>query len=124
MLTVWQNPGKGPGYDATYMYNCMFIYNIPHTQYTLTPSHLHILTHCSQLPATGVYIVHFDASSFLSPQVGGEWSETVLANMNTFGRVAVCGDISQYNLTEPPKFRPVSGLILLHQLRVEGFEVD
>ena len=56
--------------------------------------------------------------------MGGEWFETVLANMNTFGRVAVCGAISQYNLTEPPKFRPVSGLILLHQLRVEGFEVD
>ena len=60
----------------------------------------------------------------LSPQVGGEWFETVLANMNTFGRVAVCGAISQYNLTEPPKFHPVSSLILLHQLRVEGFEVD
>ena len=43
--------------------------------------------------------------------------------MNTFGRVAVCGAISQYNLTEPPKFRPVSGLILLHQLKVEGFNV-
>ena len=71
-----------------------------------------------------VHCVNFDASSFFSPQVGGEWFETVLANMNTFGRVAVCGAISQYNLTEPPKFRPVSGLILLHQLRVEGFEVD
>ena len=55
--------------------------------------------------------------------MGGEWFETVLANMNTFGRVAVCGAISQYNLTEPPKFRPVSGLILLHQLKVEGFNV-
>ena len=68
--------------------------------------------------------VHFDASSFFSPQVGGEYFETVLANMNTFGRVAVCGAISQYNLTEPPKFRPVSGLILLHQLKVEGFMVN
>ena len=67
---------------------------------------------------------YFDVSfTSLSSQVGGEWFETVLANMNTFGRVAVCGAISQYNLTEPPKFRPVSGLILLHQLRVEGFNV-
>ena len=73
----------------------------------------------------GMYIVsvNFDANSFLSPQVGGEYFETVLANMNTFGRVAVCGAISQYNLTEPPKFRPVSGLILLQQLKVEGFNV-
>ena len=56
--------------------------------------------------------------------MGGEWFETVLANMNTFGRVAVCGAISQYNLTEPPKFRPVSGLILLRQLTVQGFMVN
>ena len=53
--------------------------------------------------------------------VGGEWFETVLANMNDFGRVAVCGSISEYNLTEPPKARPVSSLILFHQLTVEGF---
>ena len=33
--------------------------------------------------------------------VGGEWFETVLANMNTYGRVSVCGAISQYNLKEP-----------------------
>ena len=33
--------------------------------------------------------------------MGGEWFETVLANMNTYGRVSVCGAISQYNLKEP-----------------------
>jgi len=33
--------------------------------------------------------------------VGGEWFDTVLANMNTYGRVSVCGAISQYNLEEP-----------------------
>ncbi len=59
--------------------------------------------------------------------------------MNTFGRVAVCGAISQYNATEQPKGNwlinfiinhnygsshtghYVSQLILGHQLRVEGF---
>ncbi|XP_064386876.1 prostaglandin reductase 1-like [Halichondria panicea] len=53
--------------------------------------------------------------------VGGEWFENVLAQMNTFGRVAVCGAISQYNATEQPKGHYVSQLILGHQLRVEGF---
>ncbi len=45
-----------------------------------------------------VFIIY---TSFV--QVGGEWFETVLAQMNTFGRVAVCGAISQYNATEAPK---------------------
>ena len=35
--------------------------------------------------------------------VGGEFFETVLAEMNTDGRVSICGCISQYNLEEPPK---------------------
>ncbi|KAL5481908.1 hypothetical protein EMCRGX_G022182 [Ephydatia muelleri] len=55
--------------------------------------------------------------------VGGEFFEVVLSQMNTFGRVSVCGCISQYNLEEPPKARPVSSLILFHQLKVEGFLV-
>ena len=38
-------------------------------------------------------------------QVGGEFFEVVLSQMNTFGRVSVCGCISQYNLDEPPKGR-------------------
>ena len=36
-------------------------------------------------------------------QVGGEFFEAVLSQMNTFGRVSVCGAISMYNATEPPK---------------------
>ena len=38
-----------------------------------------------------------------SLQVGGEFFETVLAQMNDFGRVAICGAISGYNAHEPPK---------------------
>ncbi len=34
---------------------------------------------------------------------GGEWFETVLTQMNTFGRVSICGAISQYNAEEEPK---------------------
>ena len=36
-------------------------------------------------------------------QVGGEFFEVALSNMALFGRVAVCGAISQYNATEPAK---------------------
>eukprot|EP00731_Ephydatia_muelleri_P016524 Em0009g948a len=54
--------------------------------------------------------------------VGGEFFEVVLSRMNTFGRVAVCGFISQYNLEEAPKGRPVSRLILGKQLKVEGIQ--
>ena len=36
-------------------------------------------------------------------QVGGEFFDVVLSQMNTFGRVSVCGAISMYNATETPK---------------------
>lgn len=36
-------------------------------------------------------------------QVGGEISTTVINQMNVRGRVAVCGAISSYNDTAPPK---------------------
>ena len=36
-------------------------------------------------------------------QVGGEFFDVVLSNMNTYGRVSVCGVISTYNKSEPPK---------------------
>nr|CAC38761.1 leukotriene B4 [Geodia cydonium] len=55
--------------------------------------------------------------------VGGEFFEVTLSNMNEFGRVSVCGAISLYNATEKPKFRSVSEIILFKQLKVEGFIV-
>ena len=36
-------------------------------------------------------------------KVGGEFFETVLSQMNTDGRVCVCGYISQYSVTETQK---------------------
>ena len=36
-------------------------------------------------------------------QVGGEFFETVMFAMNSFGRVSVCGTISTYNVEDPPK---------------------
>ena len=35
--------------------------------------------------------------------VGGDHLEAAIANLNLRGRIAVCGMISQYNATEPPK---------------------
>ncbi|XP_003391770.2 PREDICTED: prostaglandin reductase 1-like, partial [Amphimedon queenslandica] len=55
--------------------------------------------------------------------VGGDFFDTVLRQMNTFGRVSVCGAISQYNALEPRKGIDVSPIILMKQLKVEGFIV-
>ncbi len=55
--------------------------------------------------------------------VGGDIFDTVLAQMNLFGRIAVCGLISMYNETElrpgPKNIRS----ILVNRLRVRGFIV-
>jgi leukotriene B4 12-hydroxydehydrogenase/15-oxo-prostaglandin 13-reductase len=55
--------------------------------------------------------------------VGGEISDAVFTLLNPFGRVSVCGQISQYNLlTAEPGLRLLT-LILVRQLKVEGFIV-
>jgi NADPH-dependent curcumin reductase CurA len=55
--------------------------------------------------------------------VGGEVLDTILPQMNVFGRVALCGMISGYNTTEavagPKSFRA----ILTQRLRVQGLIV-
>jgi len=55
--------------------------------------------------------------------VGGAITDAVFPLMNVFGRISICGQISQYNLEkmEPgPRLLP---FILVKQLRVEGFIV-
>ena len=54
--------------------------------------------------------------------VGGEILDTVLARMNLFGRVVVCGSISDYNSTEPYRVRNWRA-ILVNRLRVQGMIV-
>jgi len=56
--------------------------------------------------------------------VGGTITDVVLSQMNVFGRVSVCGQISQYNLEKPEPGPRILGLVLVKQLKVEGFIVS
>jgi NADPH-dependent curcumin reductase CurA len=53
--------------------------------------------------------------------VGGAITDAVFPLMNTFGRVSVCGQISQYNLPKPEPGPRLLGQVLIRQLKVEGF---
>jgi NADPH-dependent curcumin reductase CurA len=55
--------------------------------------------------------------------VGGAISDAVIALLNPFGRVSVCGQISQYNLQKSEPGPRILGQILVRQLKVEGFIV-
>ncbi len=59
--------------------------------------------------------------------VGGPVFDAVLPLLNTFARVPVCGLISQYNATEPPKgvdrLSMLMGHILVKRLTIRGFIV-
>ena len=55
--------------------------------------------------------------------VGGDIFDTVLAQMNPFGRVAVCGLISMYNATELPPGPKNLRNVLVMRLRIQGFIV-
>jgi NADPH-dependent curcumin reductase len=54
--------------------------------------------------------------------VGGEILDTALARMKLFGRVVVCGTISDYNATDPYRVRNWRA-ILVNRLRVQGMIV-
>ena len=54
--------------------------------------------------------------------VGGEILDTMLTRMNLFGRVPVCGLISQYNATEAYGLKNFR-FILVNRLKVQGFIV-
>jgi len=54
--------------------------------------------------------------------VGGPILDAVLARMNDFGRIAICGMISGYNGEPIPLAHPA--LILRSRLRIEGFIVS
>jgi len=55
--------------------------------------------------------------------VGGEIFDTVLTQMNVFGRVALCGLISGYNATDAPAGPKNIRAVLTQRLRVQGLIV-
>src|SRR5687767_2576862 len=54
--------------------------------------------------------------------VGGEILDLALARMNLFGRIVVCGTISDYNATDPYRVRNWRA-ILVNRLKVQGMIV-
>ncbi len=56
--------------------------------------------------------------------VGGAITDAVFTLLNPFGRVSVCGQISQYSLQKPEPGPRLLTQILVRQLKVEGFIVS
>jgi NADPH-dependent curcumin reductase len=54
--------------------------------------------------------------------VGGEILDAVLARMNPFARLPLCGLISQYNTTEPYGLKNIRS-VLVNRVRMQGFIV-
>lgn len=55
--------------------------------------------------------------------VGGPVMDAVLARLNVFGRVPLCGLVSQYNATEPYTLKNVAAL-LWKRVKLQGFIVS
>ena len=56
--------------------------------------------------------------------VGGDHLEAAIGSLNTFGRVAVCGMISQYNATEATPAPRNLALVITKRLTIRGFIVS
>jgi NADPH-dependent curcumin reductase CurA len=53
--------------------------------------------------------------------VGGPQLEAVISRLNTFGRIALCGAVSQYNATEPAPGPRNLGMLVGKRARLRGF---
>ncbi|NXV07410.1 PTGR1 reductase, partial [Cettia cetti] len=56
--------------------------------------------------------------------VGGEFATVAISQMKKYGRIAVCGAISQYNDSVPQKGPYVQMPIIFKELQMEGFIVS
>jgi NADPH:quinone reductase len=56
--------------------------------------------------------------------VGGTISETVFRRLTVGARIAICGQISQYNLAEPELAPRNLGFLIVFRARMEGFLVS
>ena len=55
--------------------------------------------------------------------VGGEISAAVHGRLNVGARIAICGQVSQYNAVRPePSFHP--GLLIVFRAKMQGFLVS
>ena len=78
---------------------------------------LHSMTHdLGELAPHGID-VYFE-------NVGGEHLSAALTHMNTFGRIAVCGMIAQYNSSEPVPGPTNLGLLIGKRLKMQGLLVS
>lgn len=55
--------------------------------------------------------------------VGGEITDAVFPNLNLGARIAICGQISQYNLTEPQLGPRLFQYFIVKRIRMQGFLV-
>ncbi|GAA8853662.1 NADP-dependent oxidoreductase [Helicobacter pylori] len=73
--------------------------------------------------AEGLASVAPDGLDVYFDNVGGEHLEAAIGALSTFGRVAMCGAISQYNSTEPPAAPRNLALAIGKGLTLRGFVV-
>lgn len=64
-----------------------------------------------------------DGVDALFENVGGEIFDALLARTNAFGRIALCGMISDYNSTDPYCMKNVR-TVLINRLKLQGFIVS
>jgi len=56
---------------------------------------------------------------------GGETSDIVVSLLNNFGRVVLCGSISEYNLDGPaPKGKRLYPILLTRSIKMQGFIIS
>jgi NADPH-dependent curcumin reductase CurA len=64
-----------------------------------------------------------DGVDVLFENVGGPVLDAVLGRLNAFARIALCGLVSQYNVTEPYGIKNF-GALLVNRVKLQGFIVS
>lgn len=61
---------------------------------------------------------------FYFDNVGGDLSDVVLSHINTYARIAICGQISLYNSTDTPVGPRIQPQLLARNALMQGFSVS